>query len=280
MVNKMDMETTITMLDGNSIPLFGFGTFMLAPGAETKSSVLHALETGYRHIDTATVYQNEESVGKAIQDSGISREEIFLTTKVANDDHGYDATLAACNDSLKRLGVSYVDLYLMHWPTGGLWEETWKAMEHLVEEGKSRSIGVSNFFVSHLDAFLPKIDSIPVINQVEFSPYLYRKGLQEYCKTKKIRLGSYSPLTRGTRLEDSTLQEIATNHKKSSAQILLRWQLEKNIVLIPKSSQKQHVVENSAVFDFSLSKKDNVALDSMNENLRTGWYPEDFPEEE
>lgn len=259
------------------MPLFGLGTFQTQRGRETHDAVLYALQAGYRLIDTAKIYGNEEDVGEAVRKSGIPREEIFITTKLWNTDHGYDRALAAFERSCEKLGLSYVDLYLIHWPEGGLRNATWKALEKLFKEGKCRAIGVSNYTIRHLKELLKNSSTNPSVNQVEFHPYLYQKELLEFCKSHKIQLEAYSPLTKGRKLNDSKLLKIAQKYSRTSAQILIRWVLQKGVVVIPKSSRKERIEENARVFDFEISDEDMKALDSFNQDYRTSWDPTDVP---
>jgi diketogulonate reductase-like aldo/keto reductase len=228
---------------------------------------------GVRKQNKPFIYGNEEDVGEAVRKSGIPREEAFITTKLWNSDHGYDRTLAACEKSLRTLGFSYVDLYLIHWPVEGLRNETWKAMERLLKEGKCRAIGISNYMIWHLQELLKNSSTVPAVNQVEFHPYLYQKDLLEFCQSHGIQLESYSPLTKGEKLNDPRLAAIALKYSKSPAQVLIRWVLQRGIVVIPKSSRKERIYENANVFDFEISREDMSALDSFNQDLRTSWDP-------
>jgi len=263
--------------NGVSIPRLGLGVYQSPPGSITQSAVQYALEIGYRHIDTARIYNNESDVGAAIKKSRIRREDVFITTKLWNSDHGYDLALRACDASLKRLGLKYLDLYLIHWPVQNLRAESWKALVQLLKDGKCRSIGVSNYTIDHLTQLLEESDSVPMINQVEFSPFLYQKQLLEYCERKKIQLEAYSPLTQGEKLDNPTLKEIASDHTKTPAQILIRWGLQHGLVTIPKSVRKEKIRENSQVFDFKLTDSDMKKLDSMDENFRNSWDPTNMP---
>jgi diketogulonate reductase-like aldo/keto reductase len=255
------------------IPALGFGTLRMG-GETAQKAVLWALEAGYRHIDTAKAYGNEDDIGKALHGSPIQREELFITTKLWNDDHGYDKALAAMDRSLRSLRLNYVDLYLIHWPVSGHRVETWKAMEKLLKDGKARAIGVSNFTIRHTEEILTQTEIVPAVNQIEFTPYLYQKQLQDYCEGKGIKIEAWSPLTRGIKLGDPKLVEIADRYRKSPAQILIRWGLQKGVISIPKSERKERIIENSQVFDFNISDKDMKRLDGFNENLRTsGWDP-------
>lgn len=259
--------------NGVEIPYLGLGVYKAKPGEETQNAVTYALEVGYRHIDTASLYGNERDVGIAVRNSSIPREEIFVTTKLWNDDHGYEKTLKACDESLGKLDLGYIDLYLVHWPVEGIRNETWKAMEKLYEEKKCRAIGVSNYTIKHLEELLEICNVVPAINQVEFSPYLYQKELLDFCNSHDIRLEAYSPLTRGRKLDDQKLVEIAGKYEKTSAQILIRWALQHEVIVIPKSSHKERIIENADVFDFEISQEDMEKLDSFNENFRVCWDP-------
>jgi diketogulonate reductase-like aldo/keto reductase len=273
----MRIDARVKLNNGIEMPVFGLGTFQTRSGRETKDAVLYALQAGYRLIDTAAAYGNEEDVGEAVRKSGIPREEIFITTKLWNTDHGFDRALAAFERSREKLDLSYVDLYLIHWPEGGLRDETWRALEKLLKEGKCRAIGVSNYTIRHFEELLENSSTIPAVNQVEFHPYLYQKELLEFCNSHKIQLEAYSPLTKGRKLNDPELLKIARKYSKTSAQILIRWVLQKGVVVIPKSSRKERIEENSQVFDFEISDDDMKTLDSFNQDYRTSWDPTDVP---
>ncbi|MEM4347606.1 MAG: aldo/keto reductase [Candidatus Altiarchaeota archaeon] len=275
----MNINSKVKLNNGVEIPYLGLGTWLLNSGKETQNAVLWALEFGYRLIDTASIYGNESDVGIAIKKSKISRDKIFVTTKLWNSDQGYEKTLKAFEKSLKILNLSYIDLYLVHWPAEkkSLREETWRAIEKVYMDGKCRAIGVSNYTIKHLSELLEIAEIIPAINQVEFSPFLYQKELLEFCNSNKIQVEAYSPLTRGKKLNDPKLLEIAEKYGKTPAQILIRWALQHSLVVIPKSSKKEHIYENSQVFDFEISKGDMEKLDSFNENFRVCWNPENIP---
>ena len=258
------------------MPVFGLGTYQARKG-EAREAVLQALEVGYRLIDTASMYGNEEDIGEALRKSGLPREEVFITTKLWNSDHGYNNALAAFEESRKKLGLDYVDLYLIHWPVESLRNETWKAMEKLLEEGKCRAIGVSNYMIWHLEELLSHSSTIPAVNQVEFHPYLYLKDLLDFCHSHDIRLESYSPLTKGEKLDDPRLASLASKYSKTPAQILIRWVLQKGVIVTPKSSRKEKIEENADVFDFMILPEDMNALDFFHLNLRTSWDPSKIP---
>jgi diketogulonate reductase-like aldo/keto reductase len=273
----LDLSSKMKLNSGVEIPILGLGVFQSPAGAETRGAVKAALAAGYRHIDTARIYNNEADVGAAVRESGVAREEIFVTTKLWNSDHGYDKAIAACNASLGRLGLKYVDLYLVHWPVQGLRLDTWRAMETLLGEGKCRAIGVSNYMIRHLDELLAKAKVVPAVNQVELSPFLYPQDLVRYCEGKGIVLEAYSPLTKGMRLRHPAIVAVAKKHGKSAAQVLIRWAIEHRFVVLPKSVRKERIEENAAVFDFALDAEDMRALDALDEGLHTGWDPTDAP---
>lgn len=270
-----------TLNNGIEMPLLGLGVYDMY-GKDAEQAVLWALEIGYRLIDTAAMYNNEKEIGNAIRASGIPREEIFLTTKVHNDDQGFDKTLKAFDVSLKKLGCDYVDLYLVHWPIKGTRKDTWKALESLYCNSKGqntegvRAIGVANY----LEPFLKELETyseiVPAVNQVEFSPYLYLKDLLELCQSKHIQLQAYTPLVRGERMKDAKLVEIANKYNKTPAQIILRWALQHGVSTIPKSASQHRLRENFDVFDFNISPEDMLKMDSFNENLRIVEDPMDF----
>ncbi len=259
------------------IPFLGLGVFRACAGRETYDAVSHALGIGYRHVDTAWMYGNEKDVGDAIKASGVPREDVFVTTKLWNTDQGYDKAIKAFDKSLNNLGLDYLDLYLLHWPVEGLRKESWEALITLQNEGKCRAIGVCNFTIEHLKDLLKDTNVTPAVNQVEFSPFLYQKELHKFCRKNDIQLEAYSPLTRGKKLNDKNLVTIAEKYQKSPAQILIRWTLQHDIVVIPKSVHKERIEENAQVFDFHISDEDMEFLDSLNEDFRVSWNPSNIP---
>jgi diketogulonate reductase-like aldo/keto reductase len=269
----MDIASTVTLNDGVAIPWLGLGVWQ-AERSEAYRAVRDAIAIGYRHIDTAKAYGNEDDVGRAVRDSGVPRERIFVTTKLWNADHGYDKAKRACDASLGALGLDYVDLYLLHWPEKKR-TESWRALVELKAAGKCRSIGVSNFTIGHLDELAKNSDVAPSVNQVELHPFLYQRALVDRCERAGIRVEAYSPLTRGKRLKHPTLVAIAKKLGKTPAQILVRWAIEHEIVVIPKSVHKERIAENAGVFDFAIPKEDLAILDSLDEGLRTCWDPTD-----
>jgi diketogulonate reductase-like aldo/keto reductase len=273
-----DLGTRVKLNNGVEMPVLGLGTWQNPAGESAYQAVRDALEVGYRLIDTAAAYGNEESVGKAVRDSGVPREDVFVTTKLWNDRHGYDECLAACHESLGRLGLAYVDLYLIHWPIGGRRKETWEAMVQLMNDGKCRAIGVSNFTARHLDEIRSSSRVVPTVNQVEFTPFLYQKELLAYCRSNRIQVEAYSPLTRGRNLKDEQIVSIAKKYGKSSAQVLLRWGIQHGLVVIPKSTHRERIEENARIFDFGLSDKDMRRLDNLDRSMRTtAWDPTTVP---
>lgn len=274
-MSDLTLASTITLNNGVRIPVLGLGTFKV-PNDQAYSVVRQALDIGYRHIDTASYYANEEGVGRAIRESGLPREDLFITTKLWNTDHGRKEALAAFDRSLKLLGLDHVDLYLVHWPRGER-EETWKALERLLEEGMARAIGVSNYTIKHLEETIGRSYVVPAVDQVEFSPFLYQKELLSYCRNKGVVLEAHSPLTRGSRLKDPRLLELAKKYGRSPAQMMIRWVLQKGMVVIPKSVHRERLIENAGALDFTISLVDEAVMDSFNEGLHTTWNPEEIP---
>jgi diketogulonate reductase-like aldo/keto reductase len=247
------------LADGNAIPLLGLGVWQVPDGRECEDAVRWALEAGYRHIDTAQAYRNERSVGRALRDSGVPRDEVFITTKFYP---GRKDPEAEAQRSLERLGVEYVDLYIIHWPQGGAtW--AWDGMQRAQQRGYARSIGVSNFSVAEVDEVLGVADSPPVINQVQFSPFEYRRGLLEACEDRGVVLEAYSPLGTGRHLGDERVGEIADRLGRTAAQVLIRWCLQRDLVVLPKSTHRERIEENAQVFDFTLGDEDMAALDAL-----------------
>ncbi|MDJ0925525.1 MAG: aldo/keto reductase [Acidimicrobiia bacterium] len=266
---------TLTTNTRRKIPQIGLGVYQSAPGAATRDAVLAAIEAGYRHIDTASIYRNETDVGDAIAASGLDRSDVFITTKLWNDDHGYDKTLAAFDRSLEQLSLDYVDLYLIHWPVPVLRLDTWRALERLTMDGRVRDIGVSNYMARHIDEILNYAPVVPAVNQIELSPYLYRTRLDtvERCRENGIIVEAYSPLTKGRKLDDPVLTDIGRRHSKTPAQVLIRWAIQHDFVPLPKSVNRARIIENIDVFDFVLSDEEMGRLDGLDEGLVTGWDP-------
>ncbi len=275
-MNGLSLASTITLRDGKQIPRLGLGVWQ-CPMVVAKRAVKAALEAGYRHIDTAMIYGNEKDVGDAIRESGVAREKLYVTTKLWNQDHGYDEALRAFDASFARLNLGYVDLYLSHFPVAERRVPAWKAMQTLLKDGRCRSIGVSNYTVKHLTDLINQTGVVPVCNQVEFHPFLFQKELLEFCRKNRIQLVAYSPLTHGKRLNDPRLVQLADRHDKTPAQVLIRWGLQQDLVLIPKSSRAERIQENANVFNFELTELDMKVMSGFNENLRTCWDPTDEP---
>ncbi|MEB6247962.1 aldo/keto reductase [Mammaliicoccus sciuri] len=275
-------QKIIEFYNGNSIPALGLGTFRVENNDECREAVKHAIISGYRHIDTAQTYHNEEKVGQGIKEgleaTGLNREDLFITTKLWMTDYGRENVQSAYEASLKRLGLDYVDLYLIHWPgqDKDLITDTWKAMEDLYNEGKIKNIGVSNFHVHHLEELLQEASIKPVINQIECHPYLTQKELRAYLEAQKIVAQSWSPLMNGQILEDEVVKEIANELDRTPAQVIIRWNIDENIVVIPKSVTPSRIEENLNVFDFELSEDQLSRLNALNKDERIGPDPEVF----
>ncbi|MGD6902322.1 aldo/keto reductase [Bacillus infantis] len=270
------LQDTTKLHNGVEMPWFGLGVFKVQEGSEVIDSVKAAIKNGYKSIDTAAIYGNEEGVGQAIKESGAPREDLFITTKVWNSEQGYDSALAAFDESLSKLGLDYVDLYLIHWPVKGKYKDTWRALEKLYKDGRVRAIGVSNFHVHHLEDLLETAEIVPMVNQVEYHPHLAQLELREFCKQKGIQLEAWSPLKQGQLLDEPVITEIAEKHKKSPAQIILRWDLQNEVITIPKSVKEHRIIENADIFDFELSSEDMGKIDALNKNERVGADPDNF----
>jgi diketogulonate reductase-like aldo/keto reductase len=268
-------DTTV-LANGVKFPWLGLGVWKAKEGSEVENAVKAAIQIGYRSVDTAAVYKNEEGVGRAIKECGVPREELFITTKVWNADQGYESTLKAFETSRKKLGLEYVDLYLVHWPVKGKYKETWKALEKLYKEGWVRAIGVSNFQVHHLKDVIEDCEVKPMVNQVEFHPYLTQKELLAFCKEQNIQLEAWSPLMQGEVVNIPEIQELAKKYGKTPAQIVLRWDLQHGVVTIPKSVKEHRIKENADIFDFELTAEDMAKLDALNKNHRFGPDPDNF----
>lgn len=257
------------------MPTIGFGTWEITPDTAAEAAVRLALEAGYRHIDTAKIYGNERGVGKAIRESGIAREEIFVTTKLWNSAHAYDDALHAIDESLKNLQMDYVDLYLIHWPESETRNEAWRALVDIYKSGKAKSIGVSNYTVRHLEQLLKESDAVPMVNQVEFHPFIYeeQKVLIDYCHERDIVVEAYSPLARLAKTRRPEIDDIAKRTGKTASQVVLRWCLQHGTVPLPRSQNPEHIRENLAVYDFELDDKDMKTLDSLYDGERVTWNP-------
>lgn len=260
--------------NGINMPTIGLGVYLVDENI-TKETVTYALDNGYRAIDTAQFYNNEVEVGEAINNSSIPREDIFVTTKVWNTHHGYEETLQAFEQSLEKLQLDYIDLYLIHWPMPmeNKYIETYQALEKLYKDGKVKAIGVSNFEIEHLDNILNNCEIVPAVNQVECHPYFQQTALKDYCKKHHIQLQAWSPLSRGATLEDETIQQIANKYNKTIAQVILRWHIQEGTCIIPKSITPHRIKENIDILDFSLTDDDMQLIASLDKNERRGRDP-------
>lgn len=262
-----------TLNNGVTMPWLGLGTYKVNDGDEVFNAVATAISAGYRGIDTASMYQNEDGVGRAIRSSGLPRNELFITTKVWNSDQGYESTLRAFETSRKKLGLKFIDLYLVHWAVPGKFRETWKALVHLYREGDTRAIGVSNHQISHLGEIIDDTGVIPAVDQIELHPLLTQKELLQFTREHGIRLEAWRPLMHGD-LDHPELARLARQYGRTAAQIVLRWDLQNGVVIIPKSVHENRIRENSQIFDFELSPEDMATIDSLNENRRFGPDPD------
>ncbi len=271
-----DIKGTFTLHNGVKMPYFGLGVYLSEDGKEVINAIKYALETGYRHIDTASIYNNEEGVGTGIKESNVSRKDIFVVSKVWNSDQGYENTLKAFEKSLNRLELDYLDLYLVHWPVDGKYKDTWKAMEYLYKQKRVRAIGVSNFMQHHLEDLLDIAKIVPMVNQMEFHPYLVQQSLLDFCSDKKIQYEAWSPMMQGKIFGIDTFKELANKYDKTIAQIVLRWDLQKGVITIPKSSKRERILANADIFDFELTLEDMANLDSLDRRQRYGPDPDNF----
>jgi len=268
----------VTLNNGLKMPQLGFGVWQVEDDQAT-AAVAKAIEVGYTSIDTAMIYQNEVGVGKAIKEASVPREELFITTKVWNTDQGYENTLKAFDASLERLGLDYVDLYLIHWPTPEYdqYVDTYKALEKLYKDGKVKAIGVCNFEIEHLERLLNECEVVPVLNQIECHPYLAQNELKEFCAKHNIFVEAWSPLDQGGEaLQDEVIKSIAAKHNKTTAQVILRWHLQNNTIVIPKSVTPSRIEENFKVFDFELTADDMSAINKLNRDRRKGPHPNEM----
>lgn len=273
---ELTLQSTKTLQNGIEIPRLGLGVYKMTDRDEALQAISHALKSGYRHIDTASLYDNEQEVGEAVRHAGIDRSEIFVTTKVWNSDQGYDQTLRAFEKSLKLLNMDYLDLYLTHWPVEETYVDTYRAIERLYDEKLLRATGVSNHHANHLEKIMATANVAPMMNQVECHPRLAQFELREFCKEHNIAVTSWSPLSRGRLLEEPSLIRLAEKHGKSTAQIIIRWHLQGDLVVIPKSVKPHRIEENADVYDFELSAEDMRIIDALNRNERVGKDPDNF----
>ncbi|MDQ0113371.1 aldo/keto reductase [Paenibacillus harenae] len=276
------LQATTTLSNGVRMPWFGLGVFKVEEGAELVEAIKAAIKHGYRSIDTAAIYENEAGVGQGIREAlsggetGLTRDDLFITSKVWNADLGYEQTLAAFETSLGKLGLEYLDLYLIHWPVAGKYKEAWRALEALYKQGRVKAIGVSNFQIHHLKDLMETAEIKPMVNQVELHPLLTQQELHSFTKEQGIQLEAWSPLMQGQLFEHPVLRQIAARHGKSVAQAILRWNLQRGVVTIPKSTKEQRIIENANVFDFELTSDDMEQIEALNENRRVGPDPDNF----
>lgn len=275
---RLDLASAVTLSNGVRMPMLGFGTYKIVDEAEAERSVLAALEVGYRSIDTASMYENEQAIGRAIAASGLSRDEVFITTKVWNDEQGEEGVQRALERSLQRLALDHVDLYLVHWPVAQLYESTWRGMERVLSERMTRAIGVCNFLVPHLSALHRVTGGVPMVDQVEHHPWLQQPDLESYCREHDIVVEAWAPVMRGRLGEVPELTEIAARHGVTPAQVALRWALQHGIVVIPKSTHAGRIRENADVFGFELSDGEMAIIDGVDrgESGRLGPHPDQF----
>lgn len=271
-----DIQGTFRLHNGVQMPYLGLGVYLADEGEMVQNAVGWALEAGYRHIDTASAYLNEAGVGKAIRGSGLDRNSVFVTSKVWNTDQGYESTLEAFEKSLERLGMEHLDLYLIHWPVAGKYRETWRALEKLYREGRIRAIGVSNFLRHHLEDLLQSAEIVPMVNQMEFHPFLVQQELLDFCRAKGIQYEAWSPLMRGAVVQVPEIEALARKYEKTEAQIVLRWNLQKGVVTIPKSANKERIAANAGIFDFELAPEDMARIAGLDRSHRIGPHPDHF----
>jgi diketogulonate reductase-like aldo/keto reductase len=264
---------TVLLRSGLPMPQVGLGVWQAPAGAVTRDAALTAIRVGYRHVDTARIYANEADVGAAVRECGVPRDQIWVTTKLWNDDHGYDAALRAFDASLQRLGLDYVDLYLVHWPVAGKRADTWRAMEQIKKSGRARSIGVSNYLVPHLEELFSTAKELPEVNQIELHPFLQQRDTVALCRKHGIVVQAYSPLTRARRLDHPVIVDIAKSVGKTPAQVVLRWSVQHGNVILPKSVHQERIRENAAIFDFELSTDVMSRLDALDEGAAVAWDP-------
>lgn len=274
------LQDTVILNNGVNMPWFGLGVYKAKEGNEVIEAVKAAIRAGYRSIDTAAIYGNEEGVGQAVREAmaefGLTRDQLFITSKVWNSEQGYETTLQAFENSLKKLNLEYIDLFLVHWPVKGKYKETWRALEKVYKEGKVRAIGVSNFQIHHLEDLLENSEVVPAVNQVEFHPQLAQPELLTYCRTKGIQLEAWAPLGQGRFMDHEIINSIGHKYGKTAAQVILRWDMQMGVVTIPKSVTESRIIENADIFDFELSAEDMQEIAALNQNKRFGSDPDNF----
>lgn len=272
----MSLTSTMKLNNGVEIPILGLGTYQSEEGEQAYNVTKFAIGAGYRHIDTAAAYHNERSIGRAVKDSGIKREDIFITTKLWNENQRQGNQYQAFGESLERLGIDYVDLYLIHWPVKEKYVESWQILEKIYKEGRARAVGVSNFNIRHLEDIFAASDLVPAVNQVECHPWLTQVELADYTQKKGIVFQPWSPFGVGALLSDETLAAIAAKYNKTTAQLILKWGLQRGFINIPKSSNEQRIIENAQIFDFTITDEDMAEIFKLNIDKRTGADPETF----
>jgi len=272
----MDLSSTVKLNNGVDIPILGLGTYQIGDDEATYNAIRYAIDAGYRHIDTAAGYHNETSIGRAIKESGIKREDIFITTKLWNEEHRKDNQYKAFEESLERLGIDYLDMYLMHWPVREKYVESWKVLEQIYKEGRARAVGVCNFHIHHLEDIFAASDLMPAVNQVECHPWLTQVELVDYTQKKGIIFEPWSPFGVGALLENEALKTIAKKYNKSVAQLILKWGLQRGFINIPKSANKERIIENTKIFDFTIADDDMAEMFTLNNGWRSGANPETF----
>jgi diketogulonate reductase-like aldo/keto reductase len=272
---QLNINSKLKLNNDVEIPDLGLGTYRITGQKEIDKALHSAFDAGYRSIDTAAAYDNEEEIGKSIKKSSAPREEIFITTKLDNSNHGYEAAKKAFDKSLKKLDCDYIDLYLIHWPVEGR-EESWKAMEELLESGKCKSIGVSNYMVKHLEEHMEKSSVVPAVNQIELNPFVFEADVLDYCKNHNIAVQAYTPITKGKKFKDPEIKRLSEKYEKTPAQVMLRWAIQHNVIVIPKSSTPERIKENADIFDFNIDDEDMEVLNSLDESLRSSPDPYSF----
>jgi len=271
-----DIKGTFTLHNGVRMPYLGLGVYLSQDGDEVVNAIKWAVEAGYRHIDTAAIYNNEEGVGSGISECEVNREELFVVSKVWNTDQGYDTTLRAFDQSMERLNLDFLDLYLVHWPVKGKYKDTWRALEKLYKEKRIRAIGVSNFMKHHLEDLLSTANVVPMVNQMEYHPYLVRKELLDFCNSMDIQYEAWSPLMQGKIFGMETFRTLSKKYGKTIAQIVLRWDLQNGVITIPKSSKKERIFANGDLFNFEITTDDMAFLNAMDRARRFGPDPDNF----
>jgi len=271
-----DIKGTVTLNNGVEMPYLGLGVFKVNEGSDVINAIDYALDAGYRHIDTAALYANEQGVGKAIKDHTLHRDDIFVTSKVWNSDQGYENTLKAFDRTMQKLAFDYLDLYLVHWPVAGKYKDTWRALEKIYREGRVRAIGISNFLQHHIEDLMTTAEIKPAVNQVEFHPRLVQQNLLDYCLNNSIQFEAWSPFRMGEIFKVKELQAVADKYNITIAQLVIRWDLQKGVVTIPKSVRKERIITNADVFDFEISEKDMALIDALDRHDRIGSDPDNF----